>query len=237
MIVTIHQPEHMPWLGFFDKVRQAETFVILDNVQFRKNYFQNRNKIKTQQGWTWLTVPLLAKGKSDQLIQNAAINNSVNWQSKHWKSIFFAYSKAPHFKKYSHFFEQIYNKQWTYLVDLNEEIILYMINELGVKVKTIRASTLNVMGTGTDLLLQICQKLNADIYLSGISGKDYLEETKFTEQGIKILYQEFYHPIYKQLHGPFMPCMSTIDLLLNHGDNSLDILKGIGVEQMDTLFE
>ena len=87
------------------------------------------------------------------------------------------------------------------------------------------------------MLLQICQKLNADVYLSGISGKDYLEESRFTEQGIKVIYQEFYHPIYKQVYEPFMPCMSIIDLLFNHGDKSLDILKGIGVERMDTLFE
>jgi len=237
MIVTIHQPEHMPWLGFFDKLRQADTFVILDNVQFRKNYFQNRNKIRTQQGWIWLTVPVLAKGKSSQLIQDAQINNAVNWQSTLWKSIFYAYNKASFFEKYGNFLKQIYDKQWTYLADLNEEIIRHVINELGIKVKIVMASTLEVTGGGTDLLLEICQKLNADTYLSGISGKDYLEESRFTEQGIKVIYQEFYHPIYKQVYEPFIPCMSIIDLLFNHGDKSLDILKGIGVERMDTLFE
>ena len=237
MIVAIHQPEHMPWLGFFDKVRQADIFVILDNVQFERNYFQNRNKIKTPQGWIWLTVPVLTKGKSTQLIQDVQINNAVDWQSKLWKSIFYSYNKAPFFQKYSNFLKQIYDKQWTYLADLNEEIIKHIIHELGIQVKILRASTLGVTGKGTDLLLQICQKLNADIYLSGISGKDYLEESKFAEQGIKVIYQEFYHPIYKQLYEPFIPGMSIIDLLFNYGDKSLDVLKGIGVERMNTLFK
>jgi len=236
LIVAIHQPEHTPWLGFFDKMRQADMAVLLDNVQFRKNYFQNRNRIRTQQGWTWLTVPVLAKGKSGQLIQDTQINNTVNWQSKVWKSIFYAYNKAPFFDQYSSFLKQVYDKLWTHLADLNEEIIRYIAQELGIQAKVIKASTLGTTGRSTDLLLEICQKVNADVYLSGISGKGYLEETKFTEQGIKVIYQEFYHPIYKQMYEPFIPCMSIIDLLFNHGDKSLDILKGIGVERMDTLF-
>jgi len=236
-MVTIHQPEHTPWLGFFDKIRQADTFVILDNVQFRKNYFQNRNRIRTQQGWTWLTVPVLAKGKLGQLIQDTQINNAVNWQSKVWKSIFYAYNKAPFFDQHSSFLKQVYDKPWTHLADLNEEIIRYISHGLGIQVKIIRASTLSSTGKGTDLLLEICHKLEADTYLSGISGKDYLEETKFAEQGIKVIYQEFYHPIYKQLYEPFIPGMSIIDLLFNHGGKSLDILTGVGVERMDTLFK
>ena len=237
MIVSIQQPEQLPWLGFFDRVRQADVVVLLDNVQFKKNYFENRNKIRTSDGWQWVTVPVITKGRYAQLISHVEINDTSRWRKKCWLSIIYNYGKAPFFSKYSNFLKQIYDKQWTYLADLNEEIIGHMIHNLGIKVKTIRASKLGVMGRGTDLLLQICQKLNADIYLSGISGKDYLEESKFTEQGISVIYQEFYHPIYRQMYEPFLPCMSTIDLLLNHGDDSLDILKGIGVDRMDRLFE
>lgn len=237
MIVSIQQPEHLPWLGFFDKVRQADIVVLLDNVQFKKRYFENRNKIRTRDGWKWVTVPVITKGKYTQLINQVEIDNTAHWRKKCWLSICFNYGKAPFFPKYGEFLEQIYDKQRTYLVDLNEEIIRHIIQELGIKVSLIRASALDVTGRGTDLLLQICQKLKADIYLSGISGKDYLEESKFTEQGIKVIYQEFYHPIYKQVYEPFMPCMSIIDLLFNQGDKSLDILKGIGVARLDTLFE
>lgn len=237
MIVTIHQPEHMPWLGFFDKVRHADTFVLLDNAQFEKNYFQNRNKIRTQKGWSWVTVPVITKGRYPQLINQVEINNNVRWGKKCWMSISMNYSKASFFPQYNNFLKSIYDREWTSLADLNEEIIRYIIHVLGIEVEIIRASELGVTGRRTDLLLEICQKLNADVYLSGISGKDYLEETKFAEQGIKVIYQEFYHPIYKQLYEPFIPCMSIIDLLFNHGDKSLDILMCIGVERMDTLFE
>jgi hypothetical protein len=227
----------MPWLGFFDKVRQADTFVILDNVQFEKNYFQNRNKIRTKEGWIWLTVPVLAKGKSNQLIKDVQINNAVDWQSKHWKSINQSYNKAPFFSKYNNYLKQIYSKQWTRLADLNEEIIKHIVHELGIQVKILRASTLGATGKGTDLLLQICQELKADTYLSGISGKNYLDEEQFKREGIKVIYQEFYHPIYKQVYEPFIPGMSVIDLLFNQGDKSLDIIKGIGVEKLDKIFE
>lgn len=236
MIVSIQQPEHLPWLGFFDKIQQADTVVLLDNVQFKKRYFENRNKIRTGDGWQWVVVPVITKGRYTQSINQVEIDNTSHWRRKDWMSICSNYNKAPFFPKYSSFFEQIYDKQWTHLADLNEEIIRYIVQELGVKVKIIRASTLGTTGRGTDLLLEICQKLKADIYLSGISGKDYLDETKFTEQGIKVIYQEFYHPIYKQMYEPFIPCMSIIDLLFNHGDKSLDILTGVGVERMDTLF-
>lgn len=237
MIVTIHQPEHIPWLGFFDKVRRADTFVILDGAQFEKNYFQNRNKIRTQKGWSWVTVPVITKGRYPQLINQVEINNNVRWRKKCWTSIFMNYSKASFFPQYNNFLKSIYDREWTSLADLNEEIIRYIIHALGIEVEIIRASELGVTGRRTDLLLEICQKLNADVYLSGISGKDYLEEYKFTEQGIKVIYQEFYHPIYKQVYEPFIPGMSIVDLIFNHGDKSLDILMGIGVEKMDTLFE
>jgi len=236
-MVSIQQPEHLPWLGFFDKVRQVDFVVLLDNVQFKKRYFENRNKIRTKEGWHWLTVPVITKGKYTQLINQVETDNTTHWRKKCWLAIHTHYGKAPFFPKYSSFLEQIYNKQWTYLVDLNEEIIRRIIQELGIQVKIQRASTLGITGKGTDLLLEICQKLNADTYLSGISGKDYLDESKFTELGIKVVYQEFYHPIYTQVYEPFIPCMSIIDLLFNHGDKSLDIIKGIGVERMITLFE
>ena len=236
-MVSIQQPEHLPWLGFFDKIQQADTTVLLDNVQFKKRYFENRNKIRTKEGWHWLTVPVTTKERYTQLINQVEIDNTSHWRKKCWMTIRFNYDKAPFFDKYSSFLERIYNKQWTYLADLNEAIIKHIIHQLGIQVKIIRASALGVTGRATDLLLEICQKLNADTYLSGISGKEYLDESKFTEQGIKVTYQEFHHPIYKQVYEPFIPGMSVIDLLFNHGDKSLDIIKGIGVEKLDKIFE
>lgn len=239
MIVTIHQPEHMPWLGFFDKVRQAELFVFLDNVQYRHKYFQNRNKIRSSNGVTWLNVPVLTEGRREQLINEVEIDNrQYRWREKCWKSISLNYHKAPFLERYSSFFENLYEKEWSLLSDLNEFIIAYIIKELNLNVKLIKASELQVSGSGEGLILNICKELGAKTYISGVSGiagRGGAFESEFSREGIEVVYQEFYHPIYRQLYEPFIPCMSIIDLLLNYGDKSLDAIKGIGVEKMTTL--
>lgn len=238
MIVTIHQPEHMPWLGFFDKVMQADTFVILDNVQFERNYFQNRNKIRMQNGWSWVTVPI-AKARHDILINEVKIAPEKKGGRKNWNLINSAYRKAPYFEKYIEDTGKIYLSDWERLCDFNIALINYFLRVLGIDKRIVTASKLGIqLGKGgTEVNLNICKEMNADIYLSGISGRDYLNEERFNKEGIKVIYQEFYHPIYKQLYEPFIPCMSIIDLLFNHGDKSFGVLKGIGVERMDTLFK
>jgi len=231
MVVTIHQPEHLPWLGFFDKVRQADVFVMLDHVQYRRRYFQNRNRISTTQGSIWLTVPVLVKGKYDQLINQVRIDNEGHprWKQKCWHSIAHSYTKTAYFSHHADFFEDLYKKEWDRLVGLNESIIRYLLKALGIKVTIVQSSTLHVTQEKGDLILEICKKLGAETYLSGISGKDYLDVERFAEQGIQLKFQEFHHPIYQQLHEPFQPCMSAIDLLFNYGPASLDIIKGVGV--------
>ena len=234
MKVTIHQPEHLPWLGFFHKVAQAELFVILDNVQFRKNYFQNRNKIRTAGGWTWVKVPVTHG--SDTLIKDIAISDDSRWGKKWWGTIFYSYKKANFFEKYSGKLHDTVNREWKLLSELNIALIEILLGYLGVDVKIVKASDLSVKGKGSELILEICKEAGASTYLSGISGKDYLKTEDFRKEDIEIVYQEFHHPIYKQLHEPFMPCMSVIDLLFNHGDDSLDIINGIGVPVMDKIF-
>lgn len=241
MIVTIHQPEHMPWLGFFDKMRRAELFVFLDNVQYRHKYFQNRNRIRSSNGETWLNVPVLTKGKREQLINEVEIDTrEVRWRQKCWASISLNYQKAPYFEGYRDFFQDLYEKEWHLLSDLNEFIISYIIRELGLTVKLVKASELQVSGIGERLILDICKEVGAKTYISGVSGiggRGREFESEFSKEGIEVIYQEFYHPIYKQVYEPFIPCLSIIDLLFNCGENSLDVLKGIGVEKMATLFE
>ena len=241
MIVSIHQPEHLPWLGFFDKLSQAEIFVLLDNVQYRHKYFQNRNKIRSADGETWINVPVITKGRREQLISEVEIENrEPRWREKCLTSITINYRKAPFFQRYSDFFKDLYDREWHLLVDLNEYIIRYIAGELGLDVKLIKASELPVTGSGEKLILDICRELGATKYISGISGiagRDKEYETEFTKEGIEVVYQEFYHPIYRQVYEPFIPCMSIIDLLFNYGDSSLEVLKGIGVERMDTLIK
>lgn len=238
MIVTIHQPEHLPWLGFFDKLRQADVWVMLDHVQFTRGYYQNRNRIQGPNGPVWITVPAKIKDKFGQAINEVEIDNVTNprWRERCWNSLQFSYRKAAHFGEHAGFFEGLYAKPWNRLVDLNEAIILYLLEALAIRPKIVKSSTLDIRSSKADLVLEICEKMKADCYLSGVSGKDYLDPAKFAERGVELRFQEFHHPIYRQLHEPFLSCMSAVDLLFNHGPRSLDIIKGVGVETMDKVF-
>lgn len=224
MRVGIHQPMYLPWLGLFDRIHRCDIFVLLDNVPYSKNYFLNRNKIKIKDGFAWLTVPVLTKGNFGQLIKDVEIDNTNNWKERHWKSIYFSYKKAPHFLSYGGFFESIYNRDWTKLTELNEELINYILETLHIKTPVIRASTLNIDGKKEGLILNICKKLNADEYLSGPDGRNYLNMELWEKNGIKVMLHEYRHPQYSQLYGEFLPNMSIIDLLFNCGEDSLNIL-------------
>ena len=232
MMVAGHQPNYLPHLGFFHKMAQVDTFVIVDNVQFVKRGpfgWMHRNKIRTQEGWVWLTVPVLTKGKYTQKIMDVHINNALPWRRKHWKSIWLNYQKAPYFDRYADFFHETYNKEWERLSDLNETLILYIKEALGIKTRVLKASDLGVEGKATELIIDLCVKLGANRYMHGIHGKDYVDVNQMREKGIESLFQEFHHPKYRQVHEPFMPNMSTIDLLFNEGERSLEILLGSAV--------
>lgn len=234
MRVTIHQPEHMPWLGFFHKIAKVDKLVILNNVQFSKNYFQNRNKVRTPEGWTWLTVPV--NRSIETLIKDVTIAYDQRWKKKWLDTIYYTYKKTPYFDRYFEGLSNLINEGWGKLSDLNIALLSFLSAFLNIRTEFVLASELNVNGNGSNLLLNICSALGADSYLSGISGKEYLDLKKFQNADIEVIFQEFQHPIYKQMHEPFIPCMSVIDLLFNHGDKSLDIINGIGVPVMKEVF-
>jgi len=238
VVVTIHQPEHLPWLGFFDKARQVDVFVILDHVQFSKHYFQNRNRIRTDRGETWLTVPVLTKGHAEQAIREVRINNegSPRWREKCWTSMTQHYRNTPHWLTHAGFFENLYRAEWVRLVDLNEAIIRYLLHAFSIPTQILKSSDMKVEGVGGDLLLNICRKVGSNEYLSGVSGRDYLNPESFAQAGVAVRFQEFHHPIYSQAYEPFLPCMSAIDLLFNYGPSSRGVLEGIGVKILDHVF-
>lgn len=218
MIVSVHQPNYLPWLGYFLKIANSDIFVFLDNVPYTKNSIINRNKIKTEHGAMWLTVSVLTKGRYGQLINEVEINNNVPWSKIHWKTIWANYAKAPYFQSYSSLFESVYQREWRKLSELNETLIRLICEIFSIKgVKFIRASELNVSGKSTELLINICKALGADTYLSGFGGKKYMNEKLFEKRGIELKYYEFQHPIYKQLWGDFISNLSVIDLLFNEG--------------------
>jgi hypothetical protein len=229
MIVAGHQPEYLPYIGFFHKVMHCDTFVIVDHIQFNKKSWQNRNRIRTKEGWILLTVPVLTKAKFEQRISEVRINNALNWGKKHWRSIYLNYGKAPFFNAYRNFFEQLYAQKWERLVDLDEAIIKYIIQELRIEVKVFKSSDFNPQGQKTDLLIDMCKQLSADTYLSGEGGHIYVDEAKFREQNLSHIYQDFHHPTYTQQFEPFIPRMSVIDLMFNHGnERSKEIILSSG---------
>lgn len=230
MIVSVHQPQYVPWLGYFNKIIKSDYFVFLDKVQYKNREFQNRNKIRTQNGWMWLTVPVISKGLGRQAICDVAIDNSFEWRKRHWRSLLICYQKSPFFKEHSDFFEKVYLSKWNKLAELNVYIIKYIMEVLGINTPFCFESDMNISTQKTDRIVDICLKLNADSYLSGIGGKSYLEEKKFEGAEIKLLYQDFRHPVYRQQfvsnEEDFLPCMSLIDLLFNEGPKSRGFLEG-----------
>lgn len=236
--VGIHQPEALPWLGFMDKLGSCDIFVLLDNVQFEKNYFQNRNRIRapTPDGWSWLTIPIMTKGRFAQHIGDVETNNSFDWRRKHLAALKQNYSSAPCFKSYLPILQDIYEKSWHRLIDFNVEIIRWLANAFEINTTIVYSSQLGVQGKSSALLLGICKKLGATIYLSGVSGRDYLEHDLFEAAGIEVRFQEFYHPIYRQCYEPFVPCMSSVDLLFNYGSESQRVLFDQNTPRLNQVF-
>lgn len=215
MIVSIHQPNFMPWLGFFEKISKSDVFVILDDAQFEKNSFLNRNKIKSSNGVQWLTLP--TKGKVNDKINEAEISNNTDWRKNHLHSLEFAYKKSKNFNSIFSGIKEIYEqKNWVKMADLNLALIYFLMNKLNIRDKKIvLSSDLAVEGKSSERLLSIVQKLGGDVYFSGVTGKDYLDEELFKRHNIKVIYQTFQHPVYKQCWGEFVPNLSAIDYLFN----------------------
>jgi len=218
-IVAIHQPNFLPWLGYFYKIYKADVFVFLDNVQFSKNSYQNRVKIKTTQGALWLTQPVLHN--FGQLTNKTKLNNHDKWIDKHLKTLEMNYKKAKYFEEIYNLLKEVYfKKNWEYMSEINITFIKSICNYLGIEKKFLLATDLNLQGSSTDLLIAIIKKVGGNTYLSGIGGKKYQDEEKFAQSNIKLIYSDFTHPIYPQLWGEFIPWLSIIDLLFNCGKES-----------------
>ena len=228
MILAVHQPQYIPWLGYFDKIAKSDRFVFLDQVQYKEREFQNRNKIRTKDGWMWLTVPVASRHGGRQKICDVLIDNSAGWQRQHLESLRSWYGRAPFLNEHLPFFEDAYKRQWEQLTDLSTHIIKYLLEKFSISTPLAFEAELDIRSAKTDRIIEICQKMKADTYLSGAGGRDYLEEEKFGRAGIKLVYQEYRHPAYRQQfmsgEGDFLPFMSAIDLLFNEGPGARDIL-------------
>jgi hypothetical protein len=225
MRVTILQPSYLPWLGFFEQMSRSDKFVLLDDVQYTRRDWRNRNKIRVGESWAWLTVPVQQKNLYSQSLLETRIDNSTSWRRKHLQSLRQHYCKAPFFEDYFPRCEQLYEKNWEFLFDLCLETIHFLKEETGIDTPLLRSSEMKTSATKTERLLSICQEVGATHYLSGESGSDYISEKDFSGQGIVLEYQNYEHPVYPQRYPGFVPHLSAIDLLFNCGKQSLAILK------------
>ena len=223
-ILTAHQPAYLPWLGYFHKIISSDIYVYLDTVQLEKNSFSCRNKIKTPQGSAWITIPRKRKGNSSIAIKEIQIDNSKQWKNKHLKNFYFNYQKTPFFDDLYPRIEELYSQSYELFSDLAYHHLLFWMKELDIKTKVVKSSDLNITSKKSDLILELCQNLNADKYISGVEGKYYLDEMSFKKETIDVEYQNFKHPIYRQKNGKFISHMSVIDLVFNEGPNSNKII-------------
>lgn len=231
MIVSIHQPNYLGNLSFFYKIKMSDIFVFLDNVQFTRGGWINRNRIKTPTGVQWLTVPVYHK--AGQLIKDVRIDNSTDWRKKHLKTLEMNYKRSPRYDMVMEVLWSYYYKNWKYLLELNILLIemllsvnkIFSVKDLSNITSTIDkersydfrfASALNIDGESTDRLINIVKEFGGDTYLSGHGAKNYLEPEKFEKAGIKLVYSDFEHPVYSQLwDSKFVPNLSIIDALFN----------------------
>jgi len=226
VIVSVHQPHYLPWLGYFDKIDQSDLFVILDEVQYKKREYQNRNRIKSAGGELWLTVPVVTRGRYEQRMKEVEIDYGTDWRRKHLNAFELNYRRAGFFNEYFSGLSGFYaGAPRRLLAELNTAMTVYFMKEIGVKTEIVLESELGVGGTSTERIINICGKTGADVYLSGSGGKEYMNEQLFDEAGIKLVYQKYEHPSYRQLFGGFLPYMSIADLLFNEGPASLEIIR------------
>lgn len=223
VICAIHQPQYLPWIGYFDKMDAADIFIYYDNTQYKKNEWQNRNRIKGPNGPQWLTVPV--SFEFGQTIREVCPTPGTAWQRKHWQSIATCYGRAPFFEQYEARLKNLYTNSWSNLAELNVAFVEFLKKQIGIDTKTLYASSLSFAGKSTQALVEMCKAVGADTYLSGAGGRNYLEPHLFEEAGVELKFQEFYHPIYPQLYGEFVSHLSILDMLMNCGPSTLERIR------------
>jgi hypothetical protein len=224
--VAVLQPGYLPWLGFFDQMRRASVFVVYDDVQYDKHGWRNRNRIKTSRGPLWLTVPTLHGQFQRPLIMDVRIDSTSVWQRKHVSSLRQHYARARYARAVLPELEDILQRPWVALTDLNLELMAWLARWLKIETRVVRASTLDIPGERSERLLSICRHFGATRYLSGDAAREYLDTDLFHSAGVEVIWQQYRHPLYTQLHGPFVSHLSAVDLVLNCGPDSADILAG-----------
>ena len=223
--IAILQSNYIPWKGYFDLINMVDEFIFYDEVQYTKNDWRNRNKIKTPQGIQWLTIPVRQESL-DQKIKDTKISDK-KWNIKHWRTISQNYSKSKYFKDYKDIFEELYlTCDEEYLSEINYKFITTINEILEIKTKLSWSSEFELVDGQTEKLLGICKDCNADIYLSGPAAKDYFNEELAKQENIKVEWMDYSgYKEYEQLNPPFEHGVTILDLIFNKGDRAKEFMK------------
>ena len=220
-LVVIHQPDFIPYLGFFDRLQKADIYVVLDCVQYErrnKEAWNNRDRIKTANGVQWLSIST-RKAPTDTMINEIIIAEESKWRKKHINIISMNYKKCPYYNEIMPYIEELYEKPIEKLADFNLESIKMLIKLFDINIRMIMGSDLKPEGNNNKLNVDIVKKLKCHRYLSGQGARDYHDQSYYDENGIEVVWQKFEHPIYPQPYGDFVPYLSSIDMLFNIGIN------------------
>jgi len=235
VIVAAHQPHYLPWLGYLDKLAKCDVFVVMDDLQYEAQNFQNRNRVKLNHGPGWLTVPLLRGSQADRVldkrIDNTGRGGRHHWQQRTWRTLVTHYGRAPFFEHYAPALEEVYSRRWDLLVELDLHMLELARDWLGITRPIVRASSLELSGARTERIAAMCRTVGASVYLSGRGGSaGYLDTELLARAGVSTLWQRFQHPIYPQRYAGlgFVSHLGFLDLLLNCGPDAAALLRGAG---------
>jgi WbqC-like protein family len=224
MILAAHQPQYLPWLGYFDKMDRVDRFVLLDQVQYKKNEWQNRNRVRTATGWQWLTVPV--HYRFPMVIREVTVDESGAWRRKHREALRIHYGRTPHAAAVLPSIEALFDERFENLAALNVRSVRLLADRLGVRTPISLASEVPGLPAGADdRLVALCRHFGAAEYLAGAGGAAYMDMRTYQEASVRVSFQSFRHPIHEQAYPGFEPNLSAIDLLLNCGPGSIERIR------------
>jgi len=227
MLVAIHQPHYLPWLGLLHRMAEADLFIVLDHVQFERGNYQNRTQVRVNGVPHWLTVPVVQRSQKERIVEKE-IDWSRDWATVHYETLRRAYSAAGYFGVYAGRLKRIYAQRWARLVELNDAMLAFVRDAYGIGTPLVKSSRLGVGGAKSELVLNICKAVGARTLIVGLGGsRAYLDRAAFARACIALELQQFTHPMYPQRGaGPFNAGLSAVDLLFNRGPEARDLLGG-----------
>jgi hypothetical protein len=223
--VAVLQSNYIPWKGYFDLIHDVDLFIFYDDVPYTRSDWRNRNRIKTPRGPRWLTIPV--GSPRNRLICDVRLNDP-SWQKNHWENIRQNYAKAPHFPRYDDLLTEIYHhKFWEHLSALNQHLIITISRELGIQTEFSDSRALSPVGQKQERLIDLLKKVQADRYISGPAGKAYLDEHRFSSEGIELRWKQYAgYREYPQFFPPFVHEVTILDLLFHAGKSAGQFIWG-----------